>query len=265
MAITGSVIDYEVSAGDTLGSISARLGAGVVAIVARNGIRRQDPLRAGQVLTIDNRHIASIEPGRRLAINIPQRMLFLVDGDAVWGLPIAVGLRSWPTPVGGFTVIDKEENPTWDVPLSIQEEMRAQGKPVITSMPPSPQNPLGAHWVRLSFSSIGIHGTIAPSSIYNYASHGCIRMHPEDVAFLFARVELDTVGAITYRPLMIASIDGRVFAEVHPDGYKRAPFGVDYLRAIAAREGFGERVNWDAVADVVRLQHGLAVDVTKDD
>ncbi len=44
-----------------------------------------------------------------------------------------------------------------------------------------------------------------------------------------------------------------------------APFGVAYLQAIAAREGFGERVNWDAVADVVRLRHGLAVDVTRDD
>ena len=58
-----------------------------------------------------------------------------------------VGTRHWPTPVGAFTVLDKEANPTWDVPLSIQDEMRR----------------------RLSFPSLGIHGTTAPGSIYSYA------------------------------------------------------------------------------------------------
>jgi hypothetical protein len=36
------------------------------------------------------------------------------------------------------------------VPLSIQEEMRSQGRPVITQMPPGPTNPLGEFWLALS-------------------------------------------------------------------------------------------------------------------
>lgn len=264
-ALTGGVFEYPVAAGDTLGSISSRFGAGIASIVELNGIRRQDTLAPGQVLTIDNRHIAAVDDRFQITLNLPQRLLFLVDGDTVSAYPIAVGLRTWPTPVGGFTVVDKEESPTWDVPVSIQEEMRAKGKPVITSMPPSPENPLGAHWIRTSLPSIGIHGTIAPSSVYNYASHGCIRMHPDDVAFLFTRVAIGAAGASIYRPVTIARLDDRVFVEANPDGYKRGPLGVAHLQAIAERDGYAEMVDWPAVERVLRLQRGLAVDVTKDE
>ena len=263
--LTGAEFEYVVRPGDTLGMVSARFGAGIAALVDLNHLRRRDALVPGTVLRVDNRHLAVIDSPLRLAINIAQRMLFLVDGAAVWGLPIAVGLRSWPTPVGSFTVIDKEENPTWDVPLSIQEEMRAQGKPVITSMPPSPQNPLGAHWIRLSLSSIGIHGTIAPSSIYNYASHGCLRMHPDDVAALFVRVPIGATGAIVYRPVTIARVDGRVFLEAHPDVYKRAPIRVAAVEETARREGYDGLVDWPAARRVLELHRGIAVDVTRED
>ncbi len=264
-ALTGSVFAYPVADGDTLGSVSARFGAGVAAIVELNGIRRQDKLVPGQVLTIDNRHLAVVDSRFQITLNIPQRLLFLVAGDTVSAFPIAVGLRSWPTPVGSFTVVDKEENPTWDVPVSIQEEMRAQGKPVITRMPPSPENPLGAHWIRTSLPGIGIHGTIAPSSIYNFASHGCIRVHPDDVALLYTRVEIGAPGASIYRPITIARLDDRVFVEAHPDGYKRGPLGLAHVQAMAERDGYAEMVDWPAAERVLRLQRGLAVDVTKDE
>lgn len=264
-ALTGSVFEYAVATGDTLGSISARFGAGVTAIVELNGIRRQDKLVPGQVLTIDNRHLAVVEDRFQITLNIPQRLLFLAEGDTVSAFPIAVGLRSWPTPVGSFTVVDKEENPTWDVPVSIQQEMRAKGKPVITRMPPSPENPLGMHWIRTSLPGIGIHGTIAPSSIYNYASHGCIRMHPDDVALLFEKVAPGTTGASIYRPVTIARIDDRVFVEAHPDGYRRGPLALAHVQAMAERDGYAEMVDWPAVERVLRLQRGLAVDVTKDE
>ena len=52
-------------------------------------------------------------------------------------------------------------------------------------MPPGPDNPLGKHWLGLSIHGYGIHGTIAPSSIYQFRTHGCIRLHPDDIAELF--------------------------------------------------------------------------------
>src|SRR5207244_4257585 len=56
-----------------------------------------------------------------------------------------------------------------------------QGKPVLTHVPPSPANPLGKYWLGLSIPGVGIHGTNAPSSIYNLQTHGCIRLHPDDI------------------------------------------------------------------------------------
>jgi L,D-transpeptidase ErfK/SrfK len=263
--LTGGIVTYEVHTGDTLAALSARFGTGIPVLLELNKLKRDDPLLPGRVLTIDNRHLAVVDPAVAIIINLAQRMLFFGDGETLTAYPVAVGLRSWPTPVGAFTIVDKEENPTWDVPQSIQDEMRSQGKPVITRMPPSPENPLGAHWIRLSLTSIGIHGTIAPSSVYRYASHGCIRMHPDDVAALYARVAVGMTGVSVYQPVVMARINDRVFLEAHPDGYRRAPKPLAYVRSVAGREGFADLVNWPAVAIVLRQQRGIAVDVTKDD
>jgi L,D-transpeptidase ErfK/SrfK len=263
-ALTGSAFVYAVLAGDTLKTIGARFGASASTLVPL-GPDRPGPLVEGEWLFIDNRHIAVLDGVAQISINIAQRMLYLADGDAVYSYPVAVGTRPWPTPVGTFTVVDKEENPTWDVPLSIQDEMRRQGRPVVTRVPPSPKNPLGAHWIRLSFPSLGIHGTTAPGSIYSYASHGCIRMHPDDAAELFERVGVGTTGAITYQPVLIAMFDDRIYVEAHPDVYRRAPAPMAHVRAVSERNGFAELVDWPAVAGVLRQQRGIATDVTKDE
>ena len=260
--LTGGVHEYVVRPGDTLASVSARFGADTTVIVQLNKLDKGRPLVAERVLTIDNRHIAVIDAGASIAINIAQRMLYYFDGESLVAYPIAVGVRGWPTPVGAFTVIDKEEHPTWDVPLSIQEEMRRQGKPVVTQVPPSPSNPLGEYWIRLSFPSVGIHGTIQPLSLYRYASHGCIRLHPEDVAALFPRVSIGSVGVIRYQPVLIASIGGRVYLESHPDVYRRAP---DPLQVVKNQMGGpSDEVDWTMVQRVLKEQRGVAVDVTKE-
>lgn len=261
--MTGSAFVYAARAGDTLRTISARFGVSTSAIVPL-GPARSGPLVEGEWFLIDNRHIAVLDGDARIVINIAQRMLYLVDGTALAWYPIAVGTRKWPTPVGAFTVLDKEDNPTWDVPLSIQEEMRQQGRRIVRQVPPSPQNPLGAHWIRLSFASLGIHGTNVAASIYSYASHGCIRMHPDDVAQLYERVGVGTAGVITYQPVLIAMIDDRVYVEAHPDVYRRAPSPMAYVRGVAERTGFAKLVDWVAVAGILRQQSGVAIDVTKD-
>ena len=263
--LTGGIDEYVVRPGDTLASVSARFGTGTATLVQLNKLDRARPLVIGRWLTIDNRHIAAIDPDVEIAINVAQRMLYFVDGDHVRAFPIAVGTRDWPTPLGAFSVVEKEENPTWDVPSSIQEEMRLQGQPVVTRMPPSPRNPLGAYWIRLSFPNLGIHGTIAPASVYRYASHGCIRMHPEDVAALFERVMVGAAGVIRYQPVIIAMIEGRVYLEAHPDVYRRAPDAANQVLEYSRGYGFADRVDWPATVRVMREQRGLAVDVTKED
>ncbi|MEO8681577.1 MAG: L,D-transpeptidase family protein [Vicinamibacterales bacterium] len=261
--LTGGVGEYVVQRGDTLASVSARFGTGTDTLRERNGLDPRARLAIGQTLTVDNRHIAGLDPGASITINVAQRMLYLADGESVRAFPVAVGQKSWPTPVGAFMVVDKEENPTWDVPVSIQREMLNQGKKVITRMPPSPENPLGAYWIRLSIENLGIHGTIAPASIYRYASHGCIRMHPDDIAQVYARVGPGAVGRLTYQPVLVAEIDGQVFVEAHADVYRLAPDPAAYVRNYADMRGLTERIDWQAVAAVLQQPRGLAIDVTK--
>ena len=73
-----------------------------------------------------------------------------------------------PRPVGRLHVFRMQRHKEWIVPESIQEEMRREGKDVLTRVPPEPDNPLGHHWIGLSIGGIGIHGTIAPSSVYHF-------------------------------------------------------------------------------------------------
>src|SRR5262245_46598180 len=187
--IVGDRWIHQVTSGESWLTISARVGVDPKVLAARNGRDLRVPLRPGEVLGIDNRHIAPYVESDGLLINIPQRMLFhYSDGTVRAGYPVAVGQPDWPTPLGPFSVIDLETDPAWDVPVSIQNEMRRAGKPVVTQVPPGPANPLGKYWMRLSFGTIGVHGTSAPASIYRFATHGCIRLHPDDIEDLFYRV-----------------------------------------------------------------------------
>ena len=262
-AIIGGPSTYVVKSGDTLAAIGARYAVDAGEIAAANQLPRNARLSAGQILKFDNTHIATREPDVIITINVAQRLLFLRDGDRVTAYPITVGTRAWPTPLGPFTIVDKETNPTWDVPVSIQREMERQGKRVITQMPPSPANPLGAHWLRLSFPGVGIHGTNAPETIYRFASHGCIRMHPDDVAAVFDRVAVGARGVSVYQPVIMAVMDSRIWLEAHRDAYGLAPDRFAYVRAVAQHHGLSQAIDWAAVDRVLRALAGRAEDVTR--
>lgn len=96
-----------------------------------------------------------------------------------------VGLgESNGTPTGTFTVRPRSKliNPRWVNPRT-GEKFDAD----------DPKNPIGEHWIGLDgadeatrkFAGYGIHGTIDLDSIGQQRSMGCVRMLPEDVAFVF--------------------------------------------------------------------------------
>ena len=194
---------------------------------------------------------------------MPQRLLFVFEGAqlATW-YPVGLGRPDWRTPLGSFYILTKERDPTWDVPASIQREMKEKGQRVRTKVAPGPENPLGRHWLGLSSSGCGIHGTNAPASVYRFGTHGCIRLHPEDVADLFARVGIGTPVQIVYEPVLLGRDDrGVVFLEVHPDVYglrgDPSAAAADLARA-AGVEGISVPA-WEAA---IRDREGLAVPVS---
>ena len=145
--IVGDRWVHIVSAGETWATIGARVGVAPLVLASRNQRTIRVPLRPGDALGIDNRHVAPPYERDELVINVAQRMLFHYWGGVLrTQYPVAVGRPDWPTPLGRFSVLVAETDPTWDVPLSIQEEMRRAGKPVLKRVPPGRTNPLGRYW-----------------------------------------------------------------------------------------------------------------------
>lgn len=109
------------------------------------------------------------------------------NGEKVAVFPLAMGMPGWATPTGHTYVEAKRVWPTWYPP---------SWAGISNPVGPGRNNPLGPRAMNLApggyDDGIRIHGTNNPSSIGKYASHGCIRMYPKDVIWLFAQVPLGT-------------------------------------------------------------------------
>jgi L,D-transpeptidase ErfK/SrfK len=262
--LAGGEFIYKVEKGDSLTSVAARFGVESAVLATSNGLAKNSLLRERQLLRIENPHVVPQSETGGIVINIPQRMLFYFsNGSFIRAYPLGLGRLDWPTPTGQFTVVSKEENPTWDVPESVQEEMRREGKEVQTRVPPSPENPLGKHWIATSIPGYGIHGTNAPASIYGFRTHGCIRLHPDDIADLFDRVDVGTPGLFIYRPLLLARVDGRLFLEAHRDVYRKAQDPLKTLREIVGAHDVESLLDWRKAKAVIEKREGIARDVTR--
>jgi L,D-transpeptidase ErfK/SrfK len=259
--LTGGEFEYVVKKRDTVRSISSRLGVAPKVIAADNGLKSPNsPLTPGQTLRIDNRHIVPRTVARGIVVNLPQRILFFFDGgQLVAHYPAGIGRPSWPAPVTTFSVTGKRENPTWIVPVSIQQEMEDKGEEVLDEVPPGPDNPLGQYAINLSIPGYLIHGTIAPASIYQFKTHGCFRLHPADVEDLFRRVAQGDAGETIYEPVLLAALpDGRIFVEINKDAYEKGSDPLRKVRESAEIEGLGGRIDWRAVDMVIANADGIA-------
>lgn len=258
--LSGQVHLVTVTRGDTLRSLSSRYGVEPATIARDNDRTVAAPLGVGTALRIDNRHIVpSFPAGATVVVNVPQRMVFAMSPESVAAYPAAVGSAGWPTPLGEFSIVSKETNPTWDVPASIREEARRAGRTLPLKVPPGPNNPLGEYWIGLSLGSVGIHGTNAPTSIYQTGTHGCIRLGPDDIAALFGQVQLRTTGSVLYQPVLVAAVGDGVFVEVHRDVYRRGPAdALEFVRARTRELGVFDRVDWALTSLVIRERAGVA-------
>lgn len=261
--LTGGMFEYNVQSGDYLIKIGARFGVEATALSYDNSLEYDALLMPEQKLVINNLHIVPQNIPDGILINLPQRMLYYFRaGELMLAYPVGLGKPSWPTPTGEFSVISKIVNKAWRVPKSIQEEMRREGHLVKTEVPPGPKNPLGKHWLGLSIASIGIHGTIAPASIYKFQSHGCIRLHPDDIEKLFSQVALGETGSIIYAPLLLTESEGKVFLEVHQDIYKKSDVSLAALQQLANEAKLSDDVDWELAKYMLDLKDGIAHEIT---
>jgi lipoprotein-anchoring transpeptidase ErfK/SrfK len=268
--LVGNANVYSVKKRDTLRLIAAKLGVSRQHLTQMNNLGQKPSLNPGQKLRYNNRKIIPQHMPNGIVINIPDRTLYMFkDGKLTTSLPVALGIAKkgekfdWTTPTGKFKVVAKQKDPTWYVPRSIQLEMEKEGKEVITSMPPGPKNPLGKYAIKTSLPGILIHSTTKPGSIYSFASHGCIRVYPEQMDVFFKEVRVNTMGEIIYHPVKLAiTEEGRVFLEVHRDVYGKSAGLPEMAQQLIEKHNISNRVDWNKVESVIRRKAGLAEDIT---
>ena len=120
----------------------------------------------------------------KLVVSLSARELRVVEGGstvATYG--VAVGRPSHPTPTGSFRTGDIDWNPSW-TPPPVGWAANKKYQP-----PGAAANPMQAVKIYFRAPYYFIHGTNNPGSIGEAASHGCIRMVPEDASALARRIE----------------------------------------------------------------------------
>jgi lipoprotein-anchoring transpeptidase ErfK/SrfK len=124
-----------------------------------------------------------------IVVKTAERRLYLVLGDGTaLRYAVAVGRpgKQWQ---GAARVNGKHVLPAWTPPAEVRAD-----NPALPDVIPggAPNNPMGVAAMTLSGGEYAIHGTNKPESIGKFASYGCIRMLNDDVADLFARVDVGT-------------------------------------------------------------------------
>ena len=120
--------------------------------------------------------------------------------------------------------------------------------------------------MRLSQSGYLIHGTNKPVGIGMQVTHGCIRMYPEDIEWLFPQVAVGTTIEIVNEPYKFGWAADGLYLEVHPhlEGDGRVEedgmthIMQPYVRVTGQRPA---QVDWPLVEEVYRAKLGIPVKV----
>jgi len=216
-----------------ISSVTARYEDTLVDIARRHGLGYQDIVRAnpgvnvwlpgeGAEVVLPTRFVLPPGPRKGLVLNLAEYRMYYYpearDGEPafVYTYPMSIGRMDWETPLGNTKITAMARNPAWYPPQSVREEHAADGDPLPRVVPPGPNNPLGTRALRLGIPGYLIHGTNKPAGVGMRVSHGCVRMFPEDIEFLFRHVRVNTPVRIINAPVKIGWDGEKLVAEVHP-------------------------------------------------
>ena len=182
----------------------------------------------------------------KIIINVAARSLGVYKNNEKMRLyPVGLGKISTPTPVGYFSVLTKEENPTWVDPGDSGN-----------TIPSGESNPLGYRWMQV-WGNYGIHGTNHPESIGSYVSNGCIRMKEADVEEVYDYVSVGTPVEIMYQRIVIDKIkDNTIVYYIYPDGYGYQPLDVETVAKWLSGYGVEKFESDDNIARKIELSDG---------
>jgi L,D-transpeptidase ErfK/SrfK len=264
---------------DTLIDLARAHGLGYEEIVSANpGV---DPWLPGEgtIVRLPLRRVLPDAPREGIVVNLPEHRLYYYppakagEPRVVVTFPVAIGKMDWQTPLGVTRIADKVKDPPWYPPESVRREHAKKGDILPTVVPAGPDNPLGSRKMRLAIpgGAYLIHGTNKPAGIGMQATHGCMRLYPEDVEALFDMVSVGTPVRIVNQPQKVGWSSERLYVEVHkplentesavvePDRTALARLVANAVRARPAAP-----VAWSRAETAFELAEGVPVPVTAD-
>ena len=219
--LVGEVRDARIQEGETLLDLARRYDVALSELQDANpGVDPWLPA-AGRRVVIPSRYLLPAGPRDGIVVNPPERRLYYFPPAAghaprvVMTYPVGIGSEGNALPVVHTRIVEKKKDPAWIVPDSILAEHEAAGDPLPKVVPPGPDNPLGRFALRLGIPTYLIHGTNQPYGVGMRVSHGCLRMYPEDIEELFARVAVGTPVRIVDQPYKAGWEERVLYLEVH--------------------------------------------------
>jgi L,D-transpeptidase ErfK/SrfK len=207
---------------DTLPDIARRFNLGFDELVNANpGVDPWLPGEGTRIL-LPTQFVLPDAPHEGVVVNLAALRMFYFpkpgkDGQrVVRTFPIGIGKVGWATPIGTTKVVSKRKDPYWTPPASVRREHAAEGDPLPARVPPGPDNPLGNRAMNLGWPSYLIHGTNKPAGVGLRASHGCIRMYPEDVVTLFDLIPVGTKVTVVNQPIVYRWQGDSLYVQAYP-------------------------------------------------
>ena len=260
---------------DTLSDIARRFDVGYEEIVRANpGV---DPWLPGadRQIVVPTQFVLPDAPREGVVINIAAMRLYYFpphkpgQKQLVYTHPIGIGKVGWATPEGTTKIQRRQKDPTWRPPVSVIKEHRENGDDLAAVVGPGPDNPLGRYAFYLGWPGYLIHGTNKPYGVGLRSSHGCIRLYPEDIAFLYDRIPLGTNVHVVNQPFVFGWSQDKLYMQAYGSleddqrDWKKAQqrllsksLGPRIQKELARR---GEDVSWDLILELARTPRGLAV------
>ncbi|MBO8144493.1 MAG: L,D-transpeptidase family protein [Thermodesulfobacterium sp.] len=200
-------------------------------------------------------------PNNFIIINLPEMRLYYFKNKKFFVAPIGIGVENSLPPLGTYIIVRKKEKPIWYPPPSVKKE-----DPTLPDVvPPGPENPMGDYALYLSRGLYAIHGTNKIYSIGRRSTHGCIRLYPEDIKFLFENVPVGTLVKITYEPYKLAIENGKIYLQVFPDmeNLIKVPLQhiIQKLDFITERKNITYKINLNVIEKILRKPNGFIYEI----
>ena len=222
----------------------------------------------GTIIKIPTQHIIPKGFSKKgITINLSEFRGYLIKDNQLITFPVGLGRMDWKTPLGISTIDLKLEKPAWYPPQSVRDEYKNQGKFLPAEVLPGPDNPLGELAMRISIpGGYFIHGTNRPDGVGMEISHGCIRLFPEDIDYIFQLTDIGTEVILLDQPIKIARMQNDIYLQVHPSYSEEYNYSLEKLRIqiellINNQDGLIQ-INWDSVESLLKAQNGIATKVT---